>query len=854
MSPELSNTSLQLAFTCPLSTGMHARPASQLAEVANSFVCECTLTNLRNDMQANAKSVLSIISVDIRYSDRCFVQVSGTDAQSAHAALSRFIDKVLPGCDVPLAGSPPNRRDALPRVLQAAAVSCHLGSSASPGIARGKVVRLSAMSLPKGLIEGIATDPEEELRRIKLAITVIRDRIREKLKHSNSSSEQAILQAERTMANDVLLAQKLVEQVSNGKSAGHAIVETGKFFIELLRHSESEYIRERATDVEEISVQLLDEIYGADLQKEGITLQEPSVVVAETMGPQQLLSLGRRWLKAIVLEHSGASSHALILARSRGIPAIVGVKNARLALPPGQEVIVDADRGVVIPQLSAAVQRFYDRENKLFERQRSLLVSDNSSAPAITKDGKTLEVAANVSSPEELKLAFRNGADGIGLFRTEMSFLDRERPPSEDEQFAIYSQALQLAGDRPVTIRTLDLGGDKRAPYLNFPSEQNPFLGYRGVRIYADHRELLQTQLQAILRASTHGRIQIMAPMISSMEEVLWFKAEIARAKQYLQLRGIPFRPDIPVGVMVEVPSAAFILDQLCAEVDFFSIGTNDLAQYFLAVDRDNSKVAELSNVLHRGFLRLLQRIVDEIHTAGKWVGMCGDMASEIRYLPLLLGLGLDEVSLTAINIPQLKRAVRQISTAECQSLIKQILICREISEIERFLFSSVPTSSDSDQRLLSEELILLDSDSRSKEEAIQEVVDTFYLAGRTQDRHQLEEALWAREAVYSTGLGFGFATPHCKTDAVTVNSIGVLRLNQAIDWGSVDNEPVRMIISIAIREPQGANGHMEVFSKLARKLMNEDFREHLVAIPDSHTMVRYLGEQLNISSIDTLG
>ena len=845
MLPELNSTSLQLALVCPLSAGMHARPASQFAGVANNFVSECTLTNLRNRREANAKSVLSIISADIRHGDRCLVLVNGTDEQAAHTALRRFVEEVLPECDVPLAESQAQACNSVPRVLQTAGVSCHFGSSASPGIGRGKVVLINAMSLPKQLMAGITTDPEEELKRLKLAIAAVRERIRAKLSHSSSRLGEAVLQADLAMANDALLAEKLVEQVSKGKSAGFAIVETGKFFIDLLRHSESEYVRERASDVEEISVQLLDEIYGADLQKAVLMLHEPSIVVAETLGPQQLLALDRRWLKAIVLEYSGATSHALILARSHGIPAVVGVKNARLMLSPGQELVVDANRGFVVPELSPAVQRFYEREQRTLERQREL-VADDLRPPAITTDGKTLEVAANASSVDELTAAFENGADGIGLFRTEMTFLERERPPSEEEQFAIYAQAARLSAGRPVIIRTLDLGGDKAAQYLNFPSEDNPFLGYRGVRIYADHRELLQTQLHAILRASAHGRLQIMVPMVSSMKEVLQFKAEVAKAKQHLQEQNIPFQLDIPVGIMVEVPSAAFILGQLCAEVDFFSIGTNDLAQYFFAVDRDNSKVAGLSNVLHPGFLRFLKRIVDEIHAAGKWVGMCGEMASEMHHLPLLLGLGLDEISLPAAKIPELKRAVQQLSTADCKSLVIRIIACRETAEVDHLLASAQP--SPSVQPLLSEELILLDSDSRNKEEAMQELVDSFYIAGRTKDRQQLEEALWAREGLYSTGLGFGFATPHCKTDAVSASSIAVLRCREPIDWGSLDSEPVRMIILIAMREPQVANGHLQVFSELARKLMNEDFREQLLTLKDSRNIVQYLGEQLNIS------
>jgi fructose-specific PTS system IIA-like component len=243
--------------------------------------------------------------------------------------------------------------------------------------------------------------------------------------------------------------------------------------------------------------------------------------------------------------------------------------------------------------------------------------------------------------------------------------------------------------------------------------------------------------------------------------------------------------------------------------------------------------------------LRILKQITDELHAAGKWVGMCGDMASEIRHLPLLLGLGLDEISVPANEIPRLKRAIRQYSAADCSSLLDQAIRCRERNAVGQLLASARPRTSA--EPLLSNELILLDSDSRNKEEAMQELVDNFYIAGRTEDRQALEDALWAREAVYSTALGFGFATPHCKTDAVTANSIGVLRFRQPINWGSVDSEPVCMIILIAMSEPQADNDHMQVFSRLARKLMNEDFRKQLLATADSHEMVRYLGEQLEI-------
>lgn len=837
---------MEFAFVCSLSDGLHARPASQLAEVAIEYASDCLITNLRTGSVASLKSVLAILATDIRQGDRCIVQVRGSDEQAAHSALLRFVEQVLPTCDVPLAGLHPTAASTtLPRTLQTAGVKGYFGSPVSRGLGRGKVIPLSGMALPRDLKGRAASDPQSELAQIKRAMAAVRGRIQEKLAHPQSPTEAAVLQADLAIASDVSLSQKLAEHISQGKSAGQAVMEAGAFFIDLLRHSESEYIRERALDIEEICLHLLQEIYGVDLQTAAIELREPSVVVAETLAPQQLLGLERQWLKALVLEHSGATSHVVILARSLGIPTLTGVKNARGILSAGQEVVVDAIRGFVVPQSSPAVQKFYEREQKTLELRREFLPVP-ATGPAITTDGETLEVAANASSYEELSLAFEKDADGIGLFRTEMAYLQRRRPPSEEEQFAIYAEAARAAAGRPVIIRTFDLGGDKDAPYLNLPPEDNPFLGYRGVRIYSEHHELLQAQLRAILRASAFGQVQVMAPMISSLDEVRQFKASISEAMQDLARKGIAFRSDIRIGVMIEVPSAGFILDQLCAAVDFFSLGTNDLNQYFLAADRDNPKTAELSDVLHPGFLRFLKRIVEEIHAAGKWVGMCGEMAAEVRYLPVLIGLGLDEISLPAPGIPGVKRAVAQLSAAECQRALANIVECEEKSEIEELIERAQPARSA--QPLLSKELVLLGSQSKDKEEAMQEIVDAFYIAGRTEDRQRLEEALWSREAVYATDFAHGFAVPHCKTEAVTADSIGVVRLNQAIDWGSADSKPVNMIIMMAMRKSQNPSRHLEIFSKLARKLMNEDFRGHLLTVGNAHDMATYLAQQLEIS------
>jgi fructose-specific PTS system IIA-like component len=839
-----TNSSLQFVFVCPLASGLHARPASHLAEVANRFAAEGTLTNLRNGLVGNCKSVLGIIATDTRHGDRCAVQVEGPDERAAYEALLRFAQESLPQCDVPLDDAPEAASvNTLPRVLQAAKVNCIFGVPVSRGIGQGKVVIVRQMALPNNISGAVASDPDQELEQIRNAVAVVRRRIGEKLKHSPTATGAAVLRADLAMAGDVFLVEKVTEQVLLGRSAGQAVVETGKYFIDLLEHSENEYIRQRAADIEEICLQLLEEIPGGNPASTAVDLHEPSVLVAETVAPQQLLELDRQWVKALVLEYSATTSHAAILARSLGIPTLAGVKNARSVFAPGRDVVVDANRGFIVPEFSPAVRRFYDREQKtLAERRETRL--QRADKRTLAADGRSMEVGANVSSAEEAKLAFEGGADGLGLFRTEMLFLGREEAPSEREQAAIYSEAARAGSGRPVIIRTLDIGGDKNVPYLNFPREDNPFLGYRGVRIYAQHSELLQTQLRAVLRASAVGRVQIMAPMISSLSEIVEFKAAVARAMEYLGQHGVAYDPGIPIGIMVEVPSIAFMLDSLCAEVDFFSIGTNDLSQYFFAADRGNPRLTSLFSVRDPAFLRFLRQIVQQVHQAGKWIGMCGEMAADPKNLPLLLGLGLDEISVPAAEVDDFQQALVTLPTGDCLRLFESAIACGTTAEVDNLQMAKEAPHR---QSLLSDALVLLGSSSQTKEEVIQEMIDALYVSHRTDDRRLLEEALWARESVYSTGLGYGFATPHCKTDAVTADSICVLRLNQPINWDSVDGEQVRMVVLLSLRDSEAANTHMQVFSSLARKLMNEDFRHQLLKLETPHQTTTYLAEELGI-------
>src|SRR5215475_1425130 len=615
--PQDVDRALEIAFICPLPSGIHARPASYLADCANRFVSDCSLTNERSGSKANVKSVLAIIAADIRHGDECRIRIHGIDEDAALGAMRRFIERDLPVCDEPAPEIVSNGAGGvLPRSLQHGAVNCHFGLGVSRGIGQGRVVIVGGISLPQELNREKQQDPRFEEERVMHAIAAVRLRIETMLARQVTPTEGALLKAHLAIVGDISLRDKIREAIGQGRSAGHAIVDGTDFFIDLMRRSGSLYIRERAIDMQEICLQLLQEIYAPKFEPAATEISEPSVVVAETLAPQQLLALDRRWLKALVLESAGTTSHTVILARSLGIPTLVGVKDALLALDAGDEVIVDASRGVVILNLTPEVRRFYARQFETLRRRQASL-SRFAKARAVTIDGQSLEVGANVSSAEEVIAAFETGADGVGLIRTEMLLTAHESLLSEEEQFEIYAQAVRAAAGCAVIIRMMDVGGDKPLPQLNLPREANPFLGFRGIRIYPEHRNLVRAQLRAIIRASAFGRIQLMAPMVSALSEVLWLRSEIAEVHDELRAENVPFDPAMPIGIMIEVPSVAFIIEQLCTELDFFSIGTNDLSQYFFAVDRDNPKVGKLSNVAHPSFLRLLKQIVDEVHKCG---------------------------------------------------------------------------------------------------------------------------------------------------------------------------------------------------------------------------------------------
>jgi phosphoenolpyruvate-protein phosphotransferase len=835
---------LDIEFRCTLPNGLHARPASLLSEIAARFAADVELINGRTGAAANAKSVLELVANDVQLGDRCRIASRGRDADAAHAALRAFVDQVLPVCDEALAETPSGAPRALPRVLRDSGAKFHAGTVVCPGIGRGVLVSADGLVLPVELLEEPALARSEEEARVQRALVAVHAALNAQLESHRAKLEADILRAHLSIAADVGLIEKIREHVAAGESAGRAIVAAAEFYAERLRQSGSAYVRERVADVQDVGLQLLEAIYGERVRTDEIRLEARSVLAAENLTPRQLLALDKELLAGLVLEHAGATSHAVILARSFGIPTLTGVHRVRNALVAGVEVVVDANHGVVVPAELPAVRRFYEREERALRRRRELLACRAHHA-AHTLDGQSLEVAANVATAQEIEPSFAAGADGIGLFRTEMLFVERTQAPSEEEQFAVYAQAARAAGDRPVIIRTFDVGGDKPVPYLQIGDEENPALGLRGVRVYPTQPGVFRTQLRAILRASAHGRVWLMVPMVSALDEVRWVKARLAEVCAELARERIPHDPALRFGVMIEVPALAAMIDRVAPEVDFFSLGTNDLAQYFFAVDRGDRRVAPLSSARHPAFLRLLDRIVRDCRAHGKWIGMCGEMARSPRNLPLLVGLGLDEISTAAPEIAGLKSMIASFSAAGCRDLLARTLDCSSVEEVESAVAAF--RARGGARGLIEPALVSTDSDSATKAEAIREIVNAFYVAGRAEDPLQIEEAVWAREAVYSTGLGHGFAIPHCKTDAITTSSIGVARLAQPIEWGSMDEKPVSCVILLCMRATDEEGMHMRVFSTLARRLMHAEFRERLMSAADCDTLLAALANELGL-------
>lgn len=681
---------LEFAFVFPLKNGMHARPASLLQDVANAYRSSVTFVNRQSGASANGKSTLSLVASVTREGDPCSVIVDGEDEGAAHEALRRFLTEVFPRCDEEVTGSAPmpGAPRALPRSLRGEQVRMDVGVPVSGGIAHAPVAVLSRRGLeppPGGWVKG--TD-EVEVGRVNRALKDAQASMRAQVAAMKEGVERAILKAHLSIAGDPDFAIRVEEIIRlHHRSAGEALIEAAGQYADLLARSGSVYLQERILDIQDVASRLIASMYGTPSAEKPPQLAEDVICVADNLPPSQFIALDKRRVKGLVLAQGGVTSHTVILARSFGIPCVTGIADVHRTVTQSEEVILDADRGFLIRTPSEHVAKFYARETAKLEQIKARL-RRFAGMPGISADGRRLEVAANAASPDEVDAAIAHGAEGIGLFRTEMLFMDRGDPPDEEEQYRIYAQAAKSAGDRSVIIRTLDIGGDKPIAYLNLPPEDNPFLGYRATRLYPEHPQLINTQLRAILRASVSGNLKVMFPMICSVQEVRALKSRIRDLMRELDGEGVGYNPQIPIGIMVEIPSVAFVIDHLCKEVDFFSIGSNDLTQYFLAVDRSNARVSSLYTPFHPSFLRLLKQIIDQGHRQRTWVGLCGEMGGNALATPLFLGYGIDEISLAPSLIPAVKEVLQRSRVPDCEALLASVLQMESPEEVEAALKS----------------------------------------------------------------------------------------------------------------------------------------------------------------------
>ncbi|NJQ22176.1 phosphoenolpyruvate--protein phosphotransferase [Pantoea sp. LS15] len=831
---------LVVEFTCELPNGVHARPASHVETLCNTFISQIEWHNLRTDRKGNAKSALALIGTDTLAGDACRLVIHGEDEQSAHQQLEQWLREEFPHCDAPLAEALNTELDPLPESLTRLNPTLFRALPVCSGSAQGVLTLLTSLDLNALTDLPDAKNVEEEQSALDNGLTLLVKNIELRALDSESTAS-AILDAHRSLATDTSLRQHLLAGVSQGLSCAQAIIATANHFCDAFSRSSSNYLQERVLDVRDVCYQLLQHIYGEQRFPAPGQLTQPTVCLADDLTPGQFLELDKTLLKGLLLKSGGTTSHTVILARSFNIPTLVGVDSEGLLQWHNQPVFVDGNAGAVVVNASDAVVRYYQQEARvqqaIREQQRIWLDRE-----ARTSDGLRIEIAANIAHAVEAVAAFGNGAEGVGLFRTEMLYMDRTSAPGENELYNIFCQALESANERSIIVRTMDIGGDKPVEYLNIPAENNPFLGYRAVRIYEEYATLFTTQLRAILRASAHGNLKIMIPMISSMEEILWVKEKLAEAKQQLRTEHIPFDEKIPLGIMLEVPSVMFIIDQCCEEIDFFSIGSNDLTQYLLAVDRDNAKVTRHYNSLNPAFLRALDYAVQAVHRQGKWIGLCGELGAKGSVLPLLVGLGLDELSMGSPAIPATKARLAQLDSRACRQLLNQAMACRTSLEVEHLLAQF--RMNQQDTPLVTPRCISLDNDWNSKEEVMKGMTDNLLLAGRCRYPRKLEADLWAREAVFSTGLGFSFAIPHSKSEHIEQSTISVARLKAPVMWG---DEEAQFIIMLTLNKHAAGDQHMRIFSRLARRIMHEDFRNALVNASSGEAIASLLQHELEL-------
>lgn len=656
------------AIIVPNITGLHARPAAVLANLAKRYQSRILLQ--RGDDQANAKSVVGIMGLEVLHQNKVVLIAEGPDAQKA-------IESIAPQLAAGLGdeGAQPAPAPATTEISADAAPAPRsrsddpdllLGVSASPGLGVGKVFQMLRQEI---LVEERGENPNDERRKLDKALDqaqVQLEALQAELHAQANPAKAAIFAAHQELLDDPDLVEIAESCIAKGKSAAFAWRKAFTTHAERLGQLKNELMAARAADLRDVGLRVLSIVTGQTLEEPEIPAE--SILIAEDLSPSDTASLDPQKVLGFCTVGGGATSHVAIIARALDIPAVAGIEPRALELENGSPVVLDGSKGELrLNPDKAEIQRIKSLKVKMAAKHKADLAATHQ--PATTSDGHNVEVVANIGSEEDARRSVELGGEGVGLLRSEFLYLERATAPSEEEQTAIYRDIASTLDGRPMIIRTLDVGGDKPLPYLPMPREENPFLGVRGVRVGLDKPELLRTQLRAILRASIGNRLRVMFPMIATLDEIRSVKGMLAEERARVVDSG-----ELEVGIMVEVPSTAVMASQFAKEVDFFSIGTNDLTQYTLAMDRGHPKLASIADAMNPAVLKLIAETVAGAHAHDKWVGVCGGIASDPQAVPILVGIGVDELSVSVPSIPAVKAEIRSRSLVECQTLAQQAL------------------------------------------------------------------------------------------------------------------------------------------------------------------------------------
>ncbi|KAF2390336.1 phosphoenolpyruvate--protein phosphotransferase [Pseudomonas frederiksbergensis] len=645
--------------------GLHARPAAVFAQAAKRFSASIYLHKKQDSV--NAKSLVAIMTLQTAHGDVVQVSAAGPDAEEAIKTLAELLAS---GCGE--AVTPPVEVNE----IEASSLKVLRGVCASAGSAFGQVVQITEQKLE---VVELGTTPQAERDHLARGLAKALAALQQLRDNAVGDAQADIFKAHQELLEDPSLLDVAQVLINEGKSAAFAWRAATESTAILFKSMGNTLLAERAADLADVGQRVLKQILG--VQDHAIDLPEGAILIAEQLTPSQTAGLDTRKVLGFATVGGGATSHVAILARAAGLPAICGLPIQVLALADGTQVLLDADKGELQldPDLAAIEQLQANRQQQQKRHQHELA---NASLAACTRDGHHIEVTANVASLSETEQAMSLGGEGVGLLRSEFLYLDRNHAPSHDEQASTYSAIARALGPtRNLVVRTLDVGGDKPLAYVPMDSETNPFLGMRGIRLCLERPQLLRDQFKAILSSAGLARLHIMLPMVAQLSELRVARQLLEEEALALGLTELP-----KLGIMIEVPAAALMADLFAPEVDFFSIGTNDLTQYTLAMDRDHPRLASQADSFHPSVLRLIASTVKAAHAHGKWVGVCGALASETLATPLLLGLGVDELSVSVPLIPAVKAAVREVDLADCQAIAQQVLGLESAEQVREAL------------------------------------------------------------------------------------------------------------------------------------------------------------------------